>query len=62
MRCHVVTCKVPRITQYTASRDEAVQARLAVMGCHGIKKKDISVEPIDIPTTKAELIAWLNAR
>lgn len=48
--------------KWVGSQDEAVKQRMAFMDVHGVKRKSISIEQVDVPTTKAELIEWLNTK
>ena len=50
------------VAKWAGSQDEATKQRMAFMSEHGVKRKDISVENIDVPTSKAELIEWLNTK
>jgi len=43
-----------------AHKVEARDARTALMERCGLKKKDITLEPCEIPTQKADLLAFLN--
>lgn len=47
-------------TAFAGSEVEARQIRMAWMSGLDLKRKDIEVKLIDIPTTKVELIGWLN--
>ena len=60
MQAHIVvhaTC-----TRFAASEAEARQTRQMLVDTYGHKKKSISIEPIEIPTTKTELLEFLNHR
>lgn len=50
------------VAKWAGSQDEATKQRMAFMNAHGIKRKSISIESVDVPTTKAELIEWLNTK
>jgi|CXWK01.1.fsa_nt_gi ribosomal protein L20A (L18A) len=50
------------VAKWVGSQDEATKQRMAFTSEHGVKRKDISVENIDVPTSKAELIEWLNTK
>ena len=50
------------VAKWAGSQDEATKQRMTFMSEHGIKRKDIHIEPVDVPTTKAELIEWLNEK
>jgi hypothetical protein len=45
---------------FAPSEAEARATRASLMETYGLKRKDILVEPVEIPTTKAELLRWLN--
>ena len=50
------------VAKWVGSQDEATKQRMAFMSEHGVKRKDVSIENIEVPTTKAELIEWLNTK
>ncbi len=45
---------------FVGSEAEARQFRMELMKSEGLKRKEIEVNLIEIPTTKPELLAWLN--
>lgn len=52
----------PPITEWFGSERDAVVRRLALFNAgelHG-KKKDHEIWPVDVPTRKEDLLAWLN--
>jgi hypothetical protein len=61
MRAYAVTTTGtdPR-TAFAGSEVEARKIRMDWMSGLGLKRKDVEVKLIDIPTTKIELIGWLN--
>ena len=48
---------------YAGSAKEATDMRMTYFDANRttLKKKDIAVSPIDVPTKKAEFVKWLNA-
>jgi hypothetical protein len=53
--------KLPgKCTRFTASQAEGRIMRDAMIEDYGCKKKEVSIEPIDVPTKKPELIEFLN--
>jgi hypothetical protein len=46
---------------FIGSDAEAKTFRGEVMKIYDLKRKDIEINLVEIPTTKPELIAWLNA-
>lgn len=51
----------PEVAQWAGTLDEVAKIKKVFID-DGVKRKDISVENIDVPTSKAELIEWLNAK
>ena len=45
---------------YAGSEAEARKRRRELMLSTGLKLSDLTIEVVEIPTTKAALIAWLN--
>jgi hypothetical protein len=45
---------------FLGSEAEARQFRMQLMKDLALKRKDIEVNLVEIPTTKIELIGWLN--
>ena len=50
------------VAKWVGSQDEATKQRMAFMEAHGLKRKEIHIEQIDVPTSKTELIEWLNTK
>ena len=50
------------VVHFVGSEVEARQFRMELMKELALKHKDIEVELVEIPTTKTELIGWLNAQ
>lgn len=50
------------VVHFVGSEVEARQFRMELMKELVLKRKEIEVELVEIPTTKAELLAWLNAQ
>lgn len=53
--------ELPAKTQWVGAKAEGVLARKALAE-EGYRRKDIAEIEVDVPTTKAELLAWLNAK
>ncbi len=51
--------KFEKVTTYCASQSECASARKSLTD-RGTKRKDIITAEVDVPTTKAELIGFLN--
>lgn len=47
-------------TRFAASQGEARSVRMALAEEHGLKKNDIEVEETEVPTSKADLLPFLN--
>ena len=60
MQAHVVTILPTGKRRYAASHNEAVKIRLALMEELGLKRSAIDVSPVEIPSSKPDLLAWLN--
>lgn len=69
MRAYKVTTTVPgtedtaekKLTSYAASQTEAGQIKKGWLEEHGLKRSHpVRVDPVDIPTGKADLIPWIN--
>lgn len=50
------------VTKWVGSQDEATKQRMAFMDEHSIKRKDVHIEQVNVPTAKTELIEWLNEK
>lgn len=46
--------------KFVATNDEAAKERKRLNSEEGIPRKNIGTDEVDVPTTKAELIAFLN--
>lgn len=46
---------------FIGSEAEAKTFRVELMKVEGLKRKDVEISLVEIPTTKPELLAWLNA-
>lgn len=63
MRCHLITVKADdaviarRLAPTTA---DARTTREALMAEFEVRKKDVDIEPHDVPTAKADLLEYLN--
>jgi len=47
-------------TRFAGSQGDATKARMALSDEHGLKKLSIEIEEVDIPTSKTELLPFLN--
>lgn len=64
MRAYAVTAQpdgYPTRLRYVGSQDEASKLRQAWMKELGLKLRVISIDTVDIPSTKPDLLAYLNA-
>lgn len=48
--------------RWAGTQADATHTRMDVMAQDGLKRKEIGIEDIEIPTKKEELLAWLNER
>lgn len=48
--------------RWAGTQADATHIRMDVMAQDGLKRKEIGIEDIEIPTKKEELLAWLNER
>ena len=46
--------------RFAGSQGEATKTRMALAEEHGLKKLGIEIEEVDVPTSKAELLPFLN--
>lgn len=60
MRAYSVTHGDNKV-HFLGSEVEARQFRMELMKSEGLKRKEIDVKLVEIPTTKAELLNWLNS-
>ena len=60
MQAHVVTILPTGKKRYAASHTEAVQIRLALMKELDLLRNAIDISPVEIPSSKPDLLAWLN--
>ena len=64
MRCQAISTAKQlggNLLRVAASEAEARIARQQMLDNNGdLKKRDLLIEPMDIPTTKPELIAFVN--
>lgn len=65
MRTYKVTATRPddqvvAATRYGGTNALAKDARDELMAAHGLRKKDVTIEPADIPTAKDGLLAFVN--
>jgi len=45
---------------YAGSQSEAAAAKKDIIEAHDLKRTQVIVDPVEIPTGKADLIPWLN--
>jgi hypothetical protein len=60
MRAYAVSMKTPDLLQFVGSGAEGRQLRVQWMKEHSVQRKHIDVKLIDVPTSKVDLIGWLN--
>lgn len=48
--------------RWAGTQTDATHIRMEVMAQDGLKRKEIGIEDIEVPTKKEELLAWLNER
>jgi hypothetical protein len=48
------------VFRYAGTNAEARQTRDAMVNDYGVKKKEVTIEDVDIPTSKAELLDFIN--
>lgn len=58
MRCYLVTG--PGAKRYAATNADARAKRDELVEQLGCKKKDVEIEQAEVPTTKAELLDFIN--
>ena len=46
--------------QYAGTNAEARQARETMVNDYNVRKKDVIIEEVDIPTAKSELLGFIN--
>lgn len=49
------------IQAFAGSNAEAIKARRAMMTANDVKLHDVDIEEIEIPTSKPELLAFINS-
>ena len=59
MNCHVVELK-GKCKRYVASTAEARAMRDAIMQGYSVKKKEVTMQPCQILTSKEDLLVFLN--
>jgi hypothetical protein len=62
MRAYCVHTTEPEIVYFVGSEVEARQFRMRLMEEHKLKRKEITIDLVEIPTGKAELLSWINSR
>lgn len=58
MRCYLVT--VPGVKRYASTNADSVSTRNEFVEELGCKKKDVEIKQVDIPTSKPELLEFIN--
>lgn len=65
MQAHEITVSKPGasiMTRYAGSMSDARATRQGFITAGSARKNDITIEPVEIPTGKAEFLAWINAK
>lgn len=66
MRAYKVTAdvedgeKMTTVTKFAGTQADARAARQALVDEHGVKKKDVSLDEVEIPTAKSDLLDFIN--
>lgn len=62
MRAYRVTANTPNVfaERYAGSEAEARKIRADLTEAHGLVRKNTEIEMIEIPTSKADLLHFLN--
>lgn len=60
MRAYRVQDGEGKMIRFGGSQTEAKQKRDEIIETLGVKKKEVSIEEIEIPTSKTELLEFLN--
>lgn len=47
---------------WAGTQADASKARTDFMQKYGLKRKEIHIEDVEVPTRKEDLLAWLNER
>ncbi len=58
MRCYLV--KGPDVRRYAGTMAEARETRENMMETHALKKKEVEIEQVEVPTAKEGLLKVLN--
>lgn len=58
--CISYTKDETEIKRWAGTQADAARVRMDVMATQGLKRKEIHIEDVDVPTKKEELIEWLN--
>lgn len=56
------TADADEIGTWVGTQSDASKARTDFMEKYGLKRKEIHIEDVEVPTKKEELLAWLNER
>jgi hypothetical protein len=51
---------VVHVRKFAGTQAEARQARETIVNDYGVKKSDVEIEEVEIPTAKSELLGYLN--
>lgn len=49
-----------RVVRWASAEGAAKKARRELMETYGVKMADVSIEQVDVPTSKAGIIEWLS--
>ena len=63
MRCHLITAKADDVViarRLAPTTADARATRETLMEEFAVRKKDVEIEPHEVPVSKAELLEYLN--
>jgi hypothetical protein len=58
MRCYLI--QSARMKRYAGTNADATTTRNMIVEETGTRKKDVTIEQVDIPTAKSELLGFIN--
>lgn len=63
MRAYSLVFDTPdgTVVHFVGSEAEARQFRMSLMKTEGLKRKEVEINMVEIPTGKADLLKWINA-
>jgi hypothetical protein len=59
MRCYLVQSS--HMKRYASTNADATATRGMIVEKTGVKKKDVTIEQVDIPVAKSELLGFINS-